>query len=677
MSRFPRTLSILFLLCGAVAAQTPDSGPLEFGTATGRPGEVVRVPVRITIEHPLIFLFVPFEYDAGRLRYLRFEAGGAVAAFDPTAIGYGERSPGVATFIMTESGTSYRNWDRVPAGERQPIGDLVFAIPASAEAGEAAVTPVEGVSWTASGIQCSLDLGDGQTAAFHPHPLVGGSALVQAPQGPRPVGDFACRQYLDRAKLSFTTTETYDSIRISRDGVSIATLPGDATGYEDPLPGVGAYRYAAVAVKGGDESIAVACDLLAVSPAAPPVEDFTCGDQGLAWSSPVAYERIAVFRNGEQVADLPGDAVAWTDPARPEGLTVYGVAGDLEGFRGPEVNCLDHGAFIMEVGDVQVPLDAKKILVPIYVTLSRPMQGMAFHLEIPLDRLEYIEDVEGMLEGSEGYPKPEKIIAGGISSFFNVPAAVIVWDHNLPMQPEKDFPVCLRHRAINFVFEVKGVFSEGEVLPLRLLDGDLMLRGCVSQEIDLYVPGQVRFGNAGPEGVKDLHCQVSPNGAGGGAAGSEVTLAWENGAPYDSIRIERNGVSIGEIPGDHTSYGDAAVPRGIFTYKVIGVSNGSESFPATAFLSTLAPRDAFLRCDANRDGRIDFADPVFTLEFLFRGGSPSPCEDAADADDDGALGLTDAIVAIRYLFLGAGVIRAPGTRYPWFDPTPDSLGCRD
>ena len=64
------------------------------------------------------------------------------------------------------------------------------------------------------------------------------------------------------------------------------------------------------------------------------------------------------------------------------------------------------------------------------------------------------------------------------------------------------------------------------------------------------------------------------------------------------------------------------------------------------------------------------------VNVLFVGGQVPPCEDAADADDSGQLNLSDSITTLSFLFVGAGVvIPSPGTRHPWFDPTPDALTC--
>jgi len=82
----------------------------------------------------------------------------------------------------------------------------------------------------------------------------------------------------------------------------------------------------------------------------------------------------------------------------------------------------------------------------------------------------------------------------------------------------------------------------------------------------------------------------------------------------------------------------------------------------------------FLRGDSNADGAVDVSDPLFTLNFLFIGGSDLRCEDSADGNDDGAVDLSDAISTLKSLFLGGPSLPAP---YPQtgLDPTPDQLGC--
>jgi hypothetical protein len=66
----------------------------------------------------------------------------------------------------------------------------------------------------------------------------------------------------------------------------------------------------------------------------------------------------------------------------------------------------------------------------------------------------------------------------------------------------------------------------------------------------------------------------------------------------------------------------------------------------------------FVRGDANLDFRLNIADPIFILSFLFAGGPARDCKDAMDLDDDGEVDVSDAIALLGYLFL-RGVPPAP------------------
>ncbi|MBN1421573.1 MAG: hypothetical protein JXP34_22560 [Planctomycetes bacterium] len=79
----------------------------------------------------------------------------------------------------------------------------------------------------------------------------------------------------------------------------------------------------------------------------------------------------------------------------------------------------------------------------------------------------------------------------------------------------------------------------------------------------------------------------------------------------------------------------------------------------------------FLRGDANADGIIVIADPVYILNDLFASGPAPPCLDAADTNDDGVLDLGDPIFLLNYLFASGPVPPPPGPDVPGYDETPD------
>jgi hypothetical protein len=82
----------------------------------------------------------------------------------------------------------------------------------------------------------------------------------------------------------------------------------------------------------------------------------------------------------------------------------------------------------------------------------------------------------------------------------------------------------------------------------------------------------------------------------------------------------------------------------------------------------------FKRGDANTDGRINVADGVHVLSYLFGTREHLGCHDAADSNDDGRLDIADGIAVFRYLFIENRLLLPP-IRFCGYDPTPDGLDC--
>lgn len=86
------------------------------------------------------------------------------------------------------------------------------------------------------------------------------------------------------------------------------------------------------------------------------------------------------------------------------------------------------------------------------------------------------------------------------------------------------------------------------------------------------------------------------------------------------------------------------------------------------------PPWTFIRGDSNGDGKLDLADVVEKLGYLFHGGPGFACADSADTDDSGEIDVSDPIRDLAYLFLGG-----PPPAFPFptrgVDMSPDSLDC--
>ncbi len=86
------------------------------------------------------------------------------------------------------------------------------------------------------------------------------------------------------------------------------------------------------------------------------------------------------------------------------------------------------------------------------------------------------------------------------------------------------------------------------------------------------------------------------------------------------------------------------------------------------------PRPRFHRGDPNSSGEIDVSDGVAVFAYLFTGGAPPSCMEAADAQSDGAVDISDGIAILSYLFTGGRAPPSPGPPGAPCGPDPDEPG---
>ncbi len=85
----------------------------------------------------------------------------------------------------------------------------------------------------------------------------------------------------------------------------------------------------------------------------------------------------------------------------------------------------------------------------------------------------------------------------------------------------------------------------------------------------------------------------------------------------------------------------------------------------------------FRRGDANGDGLIDIADPIYLLYWLWSDPwDPQWCFEAWDANDDGMINLADPIRILSLLFARGAPLPPPFPECGW-DETRDKLTCRE
>ena len=93
-------------------------------------------------------------------------------------------------------------------------------------------------------------------------------------------------------------------------------------------------------------------------------------------------------------------------------------------------------------------------------------------------------------------------------------------------------------------------------------------------------------------------------------------------------------------------------------------------------LGPIESRPSFLRGDCNGDGKVDIADAVCILDWLFAGGDALGCVAATNTNGDGAANIADTTYLLNHLFSGGP---APVDPFPdcgpGMLPADAELGC--
>ncbi|OUU20233.1 MAG: hypothetical protein CBC13_10960 [Planctomycetia bacterium TMED53] len=134
--------------------------------------------------------------------------------------------------------------------------------------------------------------------------------------------------------------------------------------------------------------------------------------------------------------------------------------------------------------------------------------------------------------------------------------------------------------------------------------------------------------------------------------------------------IAFSGLDHYDVPVDAT----CLVVADINGDNALDVVVASESQQQLVVFHGRDPEAKFSRGDVNRDGSIDIADPILSLQTLFIAPDSTVCMDSADCDDNGLVDLGDPIILLSYIFVGGVVIPEPFGECD-SDSTEDLLEC--
>ncbi|MBI4585103.1 MAG: hypothetical protein HY717_13915 [Planctomycetes bacterium] len=449
-------------------------------------------------------------------------------------------------------------------------------------------------------------------------------------------------------------------------------------------------------------------------------QDLICADAGggamaLSWSPGVnvSVSGYDIFRNGEKIATLPGNATTYEDDPVCKRILEYEVVpvstepNLCPGLRmhcaviNPAPECPFEPPVRLNMGGASTYDSRGKFWIG---------DGGGDPLDIRPDDASGTNEI-GDFPG--GNFRPESLTKMGFNGLHPGDRHIfssIRWDlggdgidfyMEFPLENGKytvnlyfDEGCCINRR---FKIELQGAIVQDEV---SYLDYDpspaLGKGGVLSFEADVDA-GILRLGllpcpeclagadtNAIISAIEILGETVArpepPVNLAAAPGDGTISLSWQApvGPPVDGYNVYRTKptprAKINPVPIPATQITVANLQNGTeacFVVRSVDAggtdSRDSEQKCATPGLA----QKVFRRGDVDDSGAVDISDPINELHSLFLGDFDIPCQDAADFDDSGEVDISDAINSLLWQFGGGPIAPLPGPFVCGPDPTPD------
>lgn len=231
------------------------------------------------------------------------------------------------------------------------------------------------------------------------------------------------------------------------------------------------------------------------------------------------------------------------------------------------------------------------------------------------------------------------------------------------------------------MYEVAQLFVDGE--PAVLVDGAdgegtveaapglhlFGVRGIVDGSLSgiTSVDFEVLGSSPLPEPITDLDCEFVP------VMGGLLRVTWNVGNdPWVRGRLELPGTEAGlDIEAGATGI-EVLAPSMPGGNEVELYFKNEEGYASPRFVADCERRTPrFRRADCDGLGRVNITDPIFHLNHIFQRGPRGACDDACDSNNDGVLDVSDAIYTLQYLFDGGSPPPPPGAMECGIDVDPD------
>ena len=370
------------LSVGSPVRAQDDEVVLRPPSASGRPGEIVTVDFRGDVPVPLAHYLIGFNIDRAVVEFLGTEVEGTIVdGIAPRAI-FSVDDKDVETILIGANPEQSKNLGRTRTGRNLILIRAKLRVRPDAPVGDHPLVIENNKIVTLFAKLGSIPVD------YRIDLSVPGVFTVKPPDGPRPIGDLICAQDGAEMIVSWTNTEAYDEISVSRNGVKVATLEGAATSHAD-TPSIGPVSYVVVARSGAKDSIPISCQVLMETPRPDAVRNLRCpvvdGAVRLSWENGAQYQTVTVLKNGRVIGALAADSQTIADSPAPELFAVYSVRGSVDGVESFAVSCKVNefsDVFRFRGEAVAARAGQAGVRVPIYATNPQTVRGFSVAFRI-------------------------------------------------------------------------------------------------------------------------------------------------------------------------------------------------------------------------------------------------------------------------------------------------------
>ena len=366
------------------------------------------------------------------------------------------------------------------------------------------------------------------------------------------------------ANLSWTNPQTFDLINVYADGLLEAVLPGTATNYAavaQLIPST--VDYCLEPILAGQ---ALGQNCCVVDFFVEPVTVGQCssatgsGFVEVSWTNPaVVYDSISVSVNGQLEATLSGTATSYT--TAPVGMVPSTVEVCIVGTQGNATSAAACCSIpVLAPVDLEV-CRTPGALVPINQSVSPVTDVMLVPSNLLIGELNVLIDIS-------------HTFVGDLIVDLNGPNGAVVRLHDEEGVSDADLVVLYDDLGGPNTAPYNCGCPMVPAGPGTLADfSNIAAIGAWSLRIEDTFGGNTGFLDKWCLRIV-AGCQVTPpTDTSCVSDGTQIQVQWTNGAVYDAIDINRDGVVIATIAGTATSYLDLTPGIGVHEYRVFGVDN--------------------------------------------------------------------------------------------------------